>query len=196
MGYNCTISLWVSDKEKTVPVKLFDWDITFCMMHPHFRDLKIFFNKGVFSSVQFIRSVVSSSLQPHGLQHARPPCPSPTPGTCSNSCPLSQWCHPTICRPLLLLPSIFPSIKSFPRSQFFTSGGQSIEFSASASVLPVNIQDWFPLGLTRLISLLSRNSQESSPTPQFKNINSLALSFLYSPTLTSIPDYWKNHSFD
>ena len=104
--------------------------------------------------------------------------------------------HLILCRPLLLLPSIFPSIRSFPMSQLFTSGGQSIGVSASASVLPMNIQDRFPLGWTGWISLQSRDSQESSPTPQFKSINSSALSFLYSSTLTSIRDYWKNHSFD
>ena len=85
---------------------------------------------------------------------------------------------------------------SFPVSQFFKSGGQNIGVSASASVLPINIQSWFPLGLTGWISLCPRDSQEPSPTPQFKSINSLALSFLYSPNLTSIPDYWKNQSFD
>ena len=96
----------------------------------------------------------------------------------------------------LLLPSIFPSIRVFPVSRLFESGGQSIGASASASVLPTNSQDLFPLGLTDLISLQSKDSQESSPTPQFKSINSSVLSFLYSPTLTSIHDYWKNHSFD
>ena len=90
----------------------------------------------------------------------------------------SNYC--ILCHPLLLLPSNFPTSRSFPMSQFFTSGGQSIGASASASVLPMNIQDWFPFGLTRLISQQSRNSQESSPTPQFKSINSLALSFLAS----------------
>ena len=90
---------------------------------------------------------------------SRPPCPSPTPRVCSNSCPLSQSCHPTIlilCCPLLFLPSIFPSIRSFQMSQHFASGGQNIGVSASASVLPVNIQDWFPLGWTGLISLQSK----------------------------------------
>ena len=91
----------------------------------------------------------------------------------------------------------FPASGSFQVSQFFASGGQSIGVSASASVLPINIQDWFPLGLTGWISLQSKGlSQESSPTPQFKSINYSVLSFLYSPTLTSIHDYWKNHSFD
>ena len=96
------------------------------------------------------------------------------------------------CCPLLLLPSIIPSIRVFPMSQFFESGGQSIRASASASILLMNIQDWFPLGLTGWISLQSKRlSQESSPTPQFKSINSLAFSLLYGPTLTSIHDYWK-----
>ena len=105
----------------------------------------------------FSVSVVSDSFQPHGLHHSRPPCPSPTPGTYSNSCPLSQWCHPTISSSVVPFSSrlqSFPASGSFPMSQFFTSGGQSIGVSASASVLPVNIQDWFPLGWTGWISLL------------------------------------------
>ena len=109
------------------------------------------------SSVQFSRSVVSGSLQPHELQHARPPCPSPTPGVYSNSCPLSRWCHPAISSSVVLFPSrlqSFPTSGSFPMSQFFSSGGQSI--GASASVLPMKIQGWFPLGLTGLISLQSK----------------------------------------
>ena len=125
----------------------------------------------------------------HGLQHARPPCPSPTPGVYSNSCPLSWWCHPTISSSVTLLCSglqSFPASGSFPMSQFFQSGGRSIGVSASASVLPMNIH-WFPLGRTGWISLLfPRDSHESSPTPQFKSINSSALSFLYSLSLTSI----------
>ena len=103
-----------------------------------------------FSSVQFNCSVVSDTLQPHGLQH---PCPSATPGAYSNSCPLCQWCHPTISSSVIPFSSCFQSFPvsgSFPMSQFFTSGGQSIGVSASTSILPVNIQDWFPLGLTRL----------------------------------------------
>ena len=110
-------------------------------------------------SVQFSRSVVSDSLQPHGWQHARPPCPSPTPGVYSNPCPLSQWCHPTISSSVIPFSSClqsFPASGSFPVSQFFTSRGQSTGVSASASVLPMNIQDWFPLGLTGLISMPSR----------------------------------------
>ena len=128
---------------------------------------------------------MSDSLPPHGLQHARLPCPSPTPGDYSNSCPSSWWCHPTISSSFAPFSSClqsFPASESFPMSQFFASGGQCIEIKASASVLPMNIHDWFPLGWTGLISLQARNSQESSPTPQFKSINSSALSFLYSKT--------------
>ena len=110
-------------------------------------------------SVRFSHSVVSDSWWPHGLQHARLPCPSPTPRDCLNSYPWSHWCHPTISSSVIPLSSClqsFPASGSFPVSQFLTSGGQSIEVSASASVLPMNIQDWFPLGWTGLISLQSK----------------------------------------
>ena len=103
------------------------------------------------SSVQFSQSVVSDSLQTHGLQHTRPPCPSPVPGAYSNSCPSSRWCHPTISSSVVPFSSRLQSFSasgSFQISQFFISGGQSIGVSASASVLPMNIQDWFPLGWT------------------------------------------------
>ena len=146
-------------------------------------------------SVQFSCSVMSDSLWLHEPQHTRPPCPSPTPGVYPNSCPSSRWCHPTISSSVVPFSSFlqsFPPSGSFPMSQLFAWGGQSIGVSASPSVLPMNIQDWSPLGWT----CCPRNTQESSPTPQFKSINSLVLSFLYSPTLTSIHDYWKNHSFD
>ena len=152
-----------------------------------------------FSSVQFSHSVVSNSLRPHELQHARPPCPSPTPGAYSNSCPLSRWCHPIISSSVIPFSShlqSFPASGFFPMSQFFTSGGQNIGVSASASVLPMKIQDWFPLGGLVGSPCSPRDSQKSSPTPQLKSINSLVLSFLYGPTLTSIYDYWKSHSFD
>ena len=148
------------------------------------------------ASVQFSCSVVFDSLQPHEPKHARPPCPSPTPGVYSNSCPLSLWCHPTISSSVLPFSSClqcFLASGSFPMRQLFASSGQSNGVSASASVLPTNIQDWSPLGLTGWISL---QSKESSRKPQFKSMNSSALCFLYSPTLTSIHDYWKNHSFD
>ena len=108
---------------------------------------------------QFRRSVVSDSLRPHEPQHARPPCPAPTPRVYSNSCPLSRWHHPTISSSVVPFSSSlqsFPASGSFPRCQFFSSSGQSIGVSALASVLPMNIQDWFPLGLTGLIFLESK----------------------------------------
>ena len=141
-----------------------------------------------FSSVQSL-----SRVRLHESEHTRPPCPSPTPGVHSNSCPLSQWCHPTISSstvPFFSCLQSFPASRSFPMSQFFASGGQSIGVSASASILPMNTQDLSPLGWTGWIS------QECSPTPQFKSINSSALSLLHSPTLTSIHDHWKKHSLD
>jgi len=146
---------------------------------------------------QFSCLVVSDSWRPHGLQHARPPCPSPTPRVYSNSCLLSRWCHPTISSSVIPFSShlqSFPASGSFQMNQFFSSGSQSIGVSALASVLPMNIQDWFPLGWTGS-PCSPRDSQESSPTPQFKSVNSLVLNFFYSPTLTSI-HFWKNHSFD
>ena len=149
--------------------------------------------------VLFSHLVLSDSLWQQGLQHARPPCPSSTPRPCSNSRPLSQCCRPTISPSVFPFSSClqsFPVAGSFPMSQFFTSGEQRIGASASVSVFPINTQDWFPLGWTGWISLCPRDSQESSPTSQFKSITSLVLSFLYSPTLTSIHDYWKDHSFD
>ena len=111
------------------------------------------------SSVQFSHSVMSNSLLPHGLQYARPPCPSPTPRACSNSCPLSQRCHPTISSSVIPFSSrfqSFPASGSFPMSQLFASGGQNIGVSASTSVLPMKIQDLFPLGWTGWISLQSK----------------------------------------
>ena len=118
---------------------------------------RLFFFFGEF--IQFICSVVSDSVQPDGLQHTRLPCPSPTPRAYSNSCPSSQWCHPTIPSSVIPFSSClqsFPALGSFLVSQFFASGGQSIGVSASASVLPMNIQDWSPLGWTGLISLQSK----------------------------------------
>ena len=121
-------------------------------------------------------------------------CLSPSPGVCSNSCSLSRWCHPTISSfvfPFSSCLQSFPASGSFQMSQFFTSGGQSI--GASASVLPMNVQGWFPLGLTGLICLLSKGLSRVFPLPQFESINSSALSLLYGPILASIQDYWKNH---
>ena len=146
--------------------------------------------------VQFSHSVMSDSLWPHELQHARPPCPSPTPGIYPNSCPLSRWCHPTISSsvvPFSSCPQSFPASGSFQMSQLFASGGQSIGVSASASVLPVNTHDWSPLRWTGWIFLwLSRVFSNTT----VQSINSSVLHFLYSPTLTSVNDYWKNHSLN
>ena len=113
----------------------------------------------VFTPIQFSRSVVSNSLRPHGLKYARPPCPSSTPGVYSHPCPSSRWCHPTISSSVIPFSSClqtFPASGSFPVSQLFTSGGQSIGALASASVLPMNIQEWFPLGWTGWISTKSK----------------------------------------
>ena len=151
------------------------------------------------TTVQFSRWVVSDSLWPNGLQHARPPCPSPTSRVYSNSSPLSWWCHPAISSsvvPSSSCPQSFPASGSFPMSGPFVSGGQSIGVSASTSVLPMDIQDWFPLGWTGWISLQSKGLSRVFPVPQFKSISSSTLSFLYSPTLPSIHDYWKNNSLD
>ena len=142
---------------------------------------------------------MSDSLQPHELQHTRLPCSSRSPGVCSNSYPLSQWCHPTISSSVVLFfscPQSFLASRSLPMSHLFTSGDQSIGASTTASVLPVNIQDWFPWGLTGLISFSPGDSQESSPGPWSETINSLVLSLAWGPTLTSVHHYWKNHSFD
>ena len=136
-------------------------------------------------------TAMSNSLPSHGLQHARLPCPSLSPKVCSNSCPRSRWCHPTISSsvaPFFSCPQSFPSPGSFPVSQIFPSGGQSTGASASASVLPMNIQGWFHWGLTGLISLLSKGPRRVSLAPQFERINFPALSLLYGPTLTSIHD--------
>ena len=138
--------------------------------------------------VQLGRSFLSDSLWPHGLQHTRFPCPSPTHWVCSNLYPLSQWCHLTMsCSviPFSCLQS-FPTSGSFTVSPFFASGGHSIGVSASASVLSKCIQGWFPLGLTGLISLQSKNSLESSPTPPFESINSSALCFFFIVQLSHL----------
>ena len=133
------------------------------------------------SSVQSSHSIVSDPLRPHGLQHTRPPCPSPTPRVYSKSCPSSRWCHPTISSSVICFscPQSSPASGSFQMSRFFTWGGQSIGVSASASVLARNIQDWSPLGWTGWISLLSKWLSRVSPTLQFKSNSSLVLNFLY-----------------
>ena len=157
--------------------------------------------KDAISSVQFSCSVLSDSLWPHGLQHARLPCPSSTPRACSNSCPLSWWHHPIISSSVVPFSSClqsFPESGSFQMSQFFASGNQNIgaSASASASVLPVNIQDWFPLGLTGLISLQSKGLSRvfSNITVQNNQFFTAQLS-LYS---NSHIHTWllEKHSFD
>ena len=139
----------------------------------------------------FSHSVVSNSLQPHGLQHTRLPCSSPSPGAYSNSCPLRQWCHPTISpsvTPFSCLQS-FRASRSFLMSQLLASGGKGIGASALVSVLPMNIQDWFSLGLTGFISLQSKWHHSSKPSI-------FQCSAFFMVQLTSIHEYWKNYSFD
>ena len=147
---------------------------------------------------------MSDSLRPHGLQHDRPPCPSPTPGVYSNSCPLSWWCHPTISSvvPFFCFQS-FPASGSFPMSQFFTSGGQSIGISASTSVLPMNIQNWFPLGWTGWISLPSKElSTEFNFNSQLLQHHSSKTSILWCSVFFIVQlshpyvTTGKNHSFN
>ena len=147
----------------------------------------------------FIRSVMSSSLRPHGLQHSWLPCPSLSPRVCSNSCPLSRWCHPTILPsvvPFSSWPQSFPASGTFPVSQLLASGGQNIGASASASVLPTNIQALFPLRLTGLISLQCKRLSRVFSNTTVQSISFSMLSLFYGPTLTSIRDYWKSHSFN
>ena len=147
-------------------------------------------------SVQFSHSVMSDSLWPHGLQHTRPPCPSPTPWACSNSCPSSRWCHPTISSFVVPFSSClqsFPASGSFPVSQFFTSGDQSIGASASASVLPMNIQDWFPLGLTRLI--LNHKDWSKFCSPFFERIQASQSQWLWESVYMVAAEGWENSTW-
>ena len=149
------------------------------------------------SSVQFSHSVMSDSLQPHESQHARPPCPSPTPGVYANPCPSSWWCHPAMSSFVVHFsscPQSIPASESFPTSQLFAWGGQSIGVSASASVLPMNIQDWFPLGWTGWISLylgllLSNWLTYKKPTEAVYIFN---LGFWFEVSLFSL---WISHFF-
>ena len=143
----------------------------------------------------FSRSVVSNSWQPHAARQAS--LFFTNSRVCSNSCPLSRWCHPTISSSVIPFSCLlsFPASGSFPISQFFASGGQSIGVSTSSTLFRWIFRTDFLLdGLVG--SLSPRDSQKSSPTPHFKSTNSSVLSLLYGPTLTSIHDYWKNHSFD
>ena len=148
-------------------------------------------------SLQFSCSVVSDSVWPHGL-HARLPCPSPTPGAYSNSCPLNRWCHPTISSSVIpFSPHLhsFPASGSFPMSYFLASDSQSIGVSASTSALPMNLQDWFPLALTALISLLSKGLLKSLLQHHSLKASLLWLAFSMVQ-LSHLHDYWKNNSFD
>ena len=151
------------------------------------------------SSVQFSHSVMSDSLRTHRLQHAWLPCPLPYPGAYPNSCPVRRWCHPTISCSVVPFSSrlqSFPASGSFQMSQFFASGGQSTGVSAQHQSFQLILRtDLLSDGLVGT-PCCPRNSQQSSPTPQFKSISSSVLRFLYGPTLTSIHDYWKTHSFD
>ena len=165
--------------------------------------LKIFeeslFSIVAVSSVQCNCSVLLGYLWPHGMQHASLPHPLPTPRAHSNSCPWSRWCHPTISSSVVPFSSClqsFPASWSFPVSQFFASDGQSIGTSALASVLPMNIQDWFPLGRTVLISLQSKGLSRVFSNTTVQNHQFFRAQPKNGPTLTFIHDYWRNHSLD
>ena len=143
----------------------------------------------IIPSINFSHSVIYNSLRPHGLQHIRVPFPSPPPGACSNSRPSTQWCHPTISSSAFSFSSCHQSFLapgSFPMSQFFASGGQSIGASASVSVLSMNIQGWFPLVLTGLISLQSRRLSRVFSNTAVQKHQFLSSQFPYGPALTSI----------
>ena len=153
------------------------------------------------SSIQFssVHLVMSNSLRPHESQHARPSCPSSTPGVHSNSPPSSQWCHPansSFVVPFSSCPQSLPESESFPMSQLFTWGGQSTGVSALASFLPKSTQGWSPSEWTGWISLQSKGLSRVFSNTTVQNINSSALSLLHSPTLASIHEHWKNHSLD
>ena len=149
--------------------------------------------------IKFSQSVMSDSLRPQGLQHARLPCLSPTPEACSNSCPSSQWCHPAISSSVFPFSSCsqsLPASGSFPMSQLFTWGGQSIGVSASASVLRMNTQGWSPLGWTGWISLQSKGLSRVFSNTRVQKHQFFGAQLPHSLTLTSIHDHWKNHSLD
>ena len=155
--------------------------------------------KAINSSIQFSCSAMFNSLQPHGLQHAKLPCPSPTPGACSNSRPLSRWCHPTISSsvvPFSSCPQSFPASGFCQMSQLFAWGGQSTGVSVSTSILPMNISDWFPLGWTGWVSLQSKGLSGVFCNTTVQKHQFFGAQPSSSPTLTSIHDHWKNHSLD
>ena len=179
------------------------WDSQESSLIPYFKTLKKydvnykFFGRRIFSSLQFSRSVASDSLWPHESQHARPPCPSPTCRACLNSHPSSQWCYPTISSSVTPSP---PALNVSQHQGHFQWAGSSHQ---GAKVLELQLQSFqwiFRVDFLQDWLVWSpcspRDSQESSPIPQFKSINSTALTFLHDPTLTFIHDYWENHSFD
>ena len=203
---------WITVILRGLPWKQTEIIISFLRLHPStaFQTLVDYegyciSSKGslptiVDTMVQFSRSVVSDSLRPHEVQHARPPCPSPTPRVYLNSCPLNRWCHPAISSsviPFSSCPQSFPALESFQMSQLFASGDQSIGASASASVLPKHILGWFPLGLTYLIPLPSKGLSRGfySTLVQKASIFQHSAFFMVQfshPHMTTE----KNHSFD
>ena len=160
--------------------------------------ITIFLNSIYMHSVQFSHSVVSDSLWPHESQHARPPCPSPSPRVHSDSRPSSPWCHPAISSSVVPFSSCrqsLPALESFPMSQLFSWGGQNIRVSASASILPMNTQDWSPLGWTGWILQSKRLSRVFSNTTVQKH-QFFGTQLSSQSNSTSIHDYWKKHSLD
>ena len=178
---------WSLPNYTLLPTQILFPRVNMTFIHPSDENKQMIEISHQLHSVQFSHSVVSNSLWPHGLQHARLPCSSPTPGACSNSCPFSRRCHPTISSSVVPFSSCLQSFLasgSFPMSQSFASGGQSIGASASASVLPMNIQDWFPLGLTGLISLQSKRlsrvfSNTTVQKRQFFSTNYIIITLKY-----------------
>ena len=199
-GPHSFIIIKASKLGPTLLMLLSPWFFLFCLLIPLRRTLWLHCPTWIqFSSVQFSRSVVSNSLRPHEPQHARPPCPSPTPRVHPNPCPLSRWCHPTISSsviPFSSCPQSSSASGSLQMSQHFASGGQSTGVSALASVLPMNPQDRSPLGWTGWITLQSKGLSRvfSNTTVQKHQFFGTQLSLC--PTLTFIHDHWKNHSLD
>ena len=187
---------WLSQKSRVVS---FGWSLRLWSGRSMWAEEAVQFSSVQFSSVQFSHSVVSDSLRPHESQHARPTCPSPSPGVDSDSHPLSPWCHPAISSsvvPFFSCPQSLPASESFPVSQLFAWGGQSTGVSASASVLPMNTQDWSPLGWTGWISLQSKGLSRVFSNTTIQKHQFFGAQLLHSPTLTSIHDYRKNHSLN
>ena len=172
-------------------IKLFHWRIPNCVLTSKAGTFQRKMLKIIWYFLLFSRQVVSDSLWSHGLQHGRPPCPSPSPGVFPSSCPLNWWCHPTILSVVALVScclQFFPASGIFPMSRLFASGSQSTGASASASVLPMSIRGWFPLGLNGLIFLLSKGLSRVFSSTSLK-ASVLWHCFLYGPTLTSIRGY-------